>query len=82
MPYISADLCLLTRQNGGDRISDRISDTRHRSFKDLMSHYRDIKGTPKRMEHVAALTGVLKAFLGTDNFPNESELAGMYGRVS
>ncbi|XP_043237510.1 histone-lysine N-methyltransferase SMYD3-like isoform X1 [Amphibalanus amphitrite] len=86
-PRLPPDTALLLARlivklrNGGDRISDRITDTRHRSFKDLMSHYRDIKATPRRMEHVAALTVVLRSFLGPDNFPNDSELAGMYGRV-
>ncbi|XP_037081973.1 histone-lysine N-methyltransferase SMYD3-like [Pollicipes pollicipes] len=72
-------ICKLRR--GGDRLSERVTDTRHRSFKDLMSHYKDIKASAKRMEHVMSLNVVLKSFLGDEEFPNLSELTGMYGRV-
>ncbi|KAJ8680868.1 hypothetical protein QAD02_016655 [Eretmocerus hayati] len=52
-----------------------------RKFKDLMSHYSDIKNDPKRMEHFTCLHEVLKEYMGEEALPNAAELLGIYGRI-
>lgn len=47
----------------------------------LRLDYDDLKGDSKRMEHVAALSGVLSDFLGNEVLPNDVELVRLYGRV-
>ncbi|GJQ73890.1 putative MYND finger protein [Trypoxylus dichotomus] len=54
---------------------------RFRTFKDLMSHYGDLKTDERRLEHFTALCSVLKEFLSDAIMPNSVELLGMYGRM-
>ncbi|KAK2707118.1 histone-lysine N-methyltransferase SMYD3-like isoform X2 [Artemia franciscana] len=70
-------------KRNGEMEDSCISNTRSRRFKDLMSHYKDLKNNPDRMIHFVATYKMLKKFIGTDmSLPNESDLLGIYGRVS
>ncbi|XP_049821689.1 histone-lysine N-methyltransferase SMYD3 [Aethina tumida] len=68
-------------QKGGDQVREYYSETGYRMFKDLMSHYPNVKNDQRRMEHISALYGVLYEFLGNDRIPNSAELMGLYGRM-
>ncbi|PNF32480.1 Histone-lysine N-methyltransferase SMYD3 [Cryptotermes secundus] len=68
-------------QRGGDLEKGYYSETGFRKFKDLMSHYSDLKQDQKRMEHFTSLYGVLIDFIGESNLPNSAELMGIYGRM-
>ncbi|KDR23505.1 histone-lysine N-methyltransferase SMYD3 [Zootermopsis nevadensis] len=68
-------------QRGGDLEKGYYSETNFRRFKDLMSHYSDLKQDQKRMEHFTSLCGVLIDFVGESNLPNSAELMGIYGRM-
>ncbi|XP_053988242.1 histone-lysine N-methyltransferase SMYD3-like isoform X1 [Hylaeus volcanicus] len=57
------------------------SETNYRKFKDLMSHYSDIKKDEKRMDHFICLCGVLFDYLRDVPLPNSAELIGIYGRI-
>ncbi|XP_063234789.1 histone-lysine N-methyltransferase SMYD3 isoform X2 [Bacillus rossius redtenbacheri] len=68
-------------KRGGDMERKFYSKTQFRTFRDLMSHYSDIKQDEKKMEHFASLFAVLTEFLGEENVPNSAELLGIYGRM-
>ncbi|XP_034841219.1 histone-lysine N-methyltransferase SMYD3 [Maniola hyperantus] len=55
--------------------------TSFRRWKDLMSHYTDLKTDKKRMDHFTSLCGVLYEFLKDISMPNTVELMGLYGRM-
>ncbi|XP_028174963.1 histone-lysine N-methyltransferase SMYD3 [Ostrinia furnacalis] len=52
-----------------------------RMWKDLMSHYSDLKTDKKRMDHFTSLCMVLYEFLKDLSLPNTVELMGIYGRM-
>lgn len=52
-----------------------------RMWKDLMSHYSDLKTDKKRMDHFTSLIVVLNEFLKNTTVPNTVELMGLYGRM-
>ncbi|XP_026481492.1 histone-lysine N-methyltransferase SMYD3-like [Ctenocephalides felis] len=56
--------------------------TNYRRFKDLMSHYAEIKLDSKRMEHLESLQAVLEQLLVDIPVPNSAELLGLYGRLT
>ncbi|XP_025835508.1 histone-lysine N-methyltransferase SMYD3 [Agrilus planipennis] len=70
-------------EKGGNQIKSYLSESssRFRTFKDLMSHYPDVKNDSKRMEHFNSLCGVLNKFLGDSFIPNPAELLGIYGKM-
>ncbi|XP_054272967.1 histone-lysine N-methyltransferase SMYD3 [Macrosteles quadrilineatus] len=68
-------------KRGGGTQRGFYTKTNFRVFKDLMSHYSDIKEDKKRMEHFTSLYNVLVDFIGEDNVPNSAELLGIYGRL-
>ncbi|XP_039765676.1 histone-lysine N-methyltransferase SMYD3 isoform X2 [Pararge aegeria] len=55
--------------------------TSFRMWKDLMSHYTDLKTDKKRMDHFSSLCVVLFEFLKDISMPNTVELMGLYGRM-
>ncbi|KAM3966835.1 SET and MYND domain containing, class 3 [Aphomia sociella] len=55
--------------------------TSFRMWKDLMSHYPDLKADTKRMEHFTSLCVILHEFLKDLSLPNNVELMGLYGRM-
>uniref|UniRef100_A0A023F770 Putative histone-lysine n-methyltransferase smyd3-like isoform x1 n=1 Tax=Triatoma infestans TaxID=30076 RepID=A0A023F770_TRIIF len=83
LPSTARLLCrLITKlKRGGDQEKGKYDRNKFRFFKDLQSHYSDIKEDKKRMEHSISLYGVLKDFMDEKNLPNFSEFTGMYGRV-
>lgn len=74
---------LINRLNRGDGHTFRsfYSVNGFRMWKNLMSHYPDIKADKKRMEHFTSLCGVLYEFLKDISLPNTVELMGIYGRM-
>ncbi|XP_073984319.1 SET and MYND domain containing, class 3 isoform X2 [Rhodnius prolixus] len=75
-------LRLITKlKKGGEQEKGNYDKNKFRFFKDLQSHYSQIKEDNKRMEHAVSLYGVLKGFMEENNLPNFSEFTGIYGRV-
>ncbi|XP_066994320.2 histone-lysine N-methyltransferase SMYD3 [Anabrus simplex] len=72
---------ILKLQKGGDQERGYYTSTNFRKFKDLMSHYTDLKQDSKRIEHFTSLCAVIMDFLGESNLPNSAELMGIYGRM-
>ncbi|RZC32557.1 histone-lysine N-methyltransferase SMYD3 [Asbolus verrucosus] len=70
-----------TLQKGGDLVKSYYLENCFRMYKDLMSHYSNVKADQQRMEHFTSLCGVLFDYLGDDILPNSAELMGMYGRI-
>uniref|UniRef100_A0A1B6M851 MYND-type domain-containing protein n=2 Tax=Graphocephala atropunctata TaxID=36148 RepID=A0A1B6M851_9HEMI len=68
-------------KRGGAQVRGFYTKTNFRVFKDLMSHYSDIKQDSKRMEHFTSLYNVLLEYVGEQNVPNSAELLGIYGRL-
>ncbi|KAF9795392.1 hypothetical protein SFRURICE_004764 [Spodoptera frugiperda] len=75
---------IINRLYRGDGHSFRsfYSGTSFRMWKDLMSHYSDLKADTKRMDHFTTLCVVLYEFLKDISLPNTVELMGLYGRVN
>ncbi|XP_018566236.1 histone-lysine N-methyltransferase SMYD3 [Anoplophora glabripennis] len=66
---------------GGDSIKSYYTEKNFRTFKDLMSHYTEIKNDTGKMEHLSSLYGVLFKFFDGEMLPNSADLMGMYGRM-
>ncbi|KAF5299334.1 hypothetical protein FQA39_LY02507 [Lamprigera yunnana] len=87
MPKVLPDAArLLARlikklNKGGGDIKSYYAKNKYRKFKDLISHYPNVKEDPVRMEHFTSLCGVLSEFLGNEFMPNPIELMGIYGRM-
>ncbi|XP_020291945.1 histone-lysine N-methyltransferase SMYD3 isoform X2 [Pseudomyrmex gracilis] len=77
---LMARIIFKLNQGGADEVG-YYTETSFRKFKDLMSHYSDIKKDPKKLEHFTMLYGVLVQFLGESLMPNAAELMGIYGRI-
>ncbi|CAH1154974.1 unnamed protein product [Phaedon cochleariae] len=67
-------------EKGGDRVKSYYTEKDYRLFKNLMSHYPNLKNDQSRMEHFSSLYGVLYEFFD-EILPNSAELMGMYGRM-
>ncbi|XP_041973756.1 histone-lysine N-methyltransferase SMYD3 isoform X2 [Aricia agestis] len=74
---------IINRLKRGDGISYKAyySPTSFRMWKDLMSHYSDIKKDKKKMDHFTSLCVVLYEFLKDISLPNTVDLIGLYGRM-
>ncbi|XP_050506253.1 histone-lysine N-methyltransferase SMYD3 isoform X1 [Diabrotica virgifera virgifera] len=68
-------------EKGGHNTKSYYTDIRFRTFKDLMSHYPNLKNDSTRMEHFSSLYAVLYEFFRGESLPNSAELMGMYGRI-
>lgn len=73
---------ILKLNNGGDMEKGFYTETSFRKFRDLMSHYHELKNEQKRIDHLESLYHVLCDLLGDLVVPNKSELLSIYGRVS
>uniref|UniRef100_A0A1B0CCT8 MYND-type domain-containing protein n=2 Tax=Lutzomyia longipalpis TaxID=7200 RepID=A0A1B0CCT8_LUTLO len=71
---------ILKLQQGGDLEKGYYTKLCYRKFRDLMSHYHEIRNDPKRLEHLESLSMVLRDLLGEKLVPNFTELQGIYGR--
>ncbi|KAL1489651.1 hypothetical protein ABEB36_013595 [Hypothenemus hampei] len=69
-------------QNGGITYKSYYSKKDYRMWKDLMSHYSELKNDSRRMEHVTSLYAVLTDFMQDEQLPNFVEFTGLYGRMS
>ncbi|RZF37970.1 hypothetical protein LSTR_LSTR005470 [Laodelphax striatellus] len=76
-----AKLIIKLNSASGSMEKGYYSKSSYRMFKDLMSHYPDVKKDKVRMEHFATLCAVLNDFLGPDVLPNPVEMLGIYGRL-
>ncbi|XP_071442942.1 histone-lysine N-methyltransferase SMYD3 isoform X2 [Hetaerina americana] len=73
---------IMKLKGGGDQEKNQITSTWSRRFKDLMSHYSDIKIDKTRMEHFESLCHILIEFFGDEYIlPNTAEMLGIYGRL-
>ncbi|XP_049885754.1 histone-lysine N-methyltransferase SMYD3 isoform X1 [Pectinophora gossypiella] len=69
------------KRSDGNSYRAFYSATSFRMWKDLMSHYSDLKADKKRMDHFTSLCVVLYEFLKDISLPNTVELMGIYGRM-
>ncbi|KAI4503916.1 hypothetical protein M0802_001319 [Mischocyttarus mexicanus] len=77
---LMARIIIKLHQGGGEE-KGYYSETGYKKFKDLMSHYSDIKKDAKRLEHFTSICAVLLVFLSNIPVPNTAELLGIYGRI-
>nr|XP_027206797.1 uncharacterized protein LOC113800250 [Penaeus vannamei] len=66
---------------GGDRVVEKYGEKEGRRFKDLMSHYGDIKDSEDCAQDIDYVIGQLKDYIGGENIPNHSDFLGIYGRL-
>ncbi|XP_047538653.1 histone-lysine N-methyltransferase ASHR1 [Vanessa atalanta] len=69
------------KRSDGSTYKAFYSPTSFRMWKDLMSHYTDLKADKKRMDHFTSLCVVLFEFLKDISLPNTVDLMGLYGRM-
>ncbi|CAG7830755.1 unnamed protein product [Allacma fusca] len=77
-------LRVICRLQTGSDYYDVVPPKTHRRFKDLMSHYSDLKNDIVRMEQVIAVGKVVESILGFHKkitLPNESEIIALCGRI-
>ncbi|KAK9882851.1 hypothetical protein WA026_023547 [Henosepilachna vigintioctopunctata] len=70
-----------TLSKNGNQVKSYYTDTNFRMYKDLMSHFADLKNDTKRMEHFESLCGVLYEFMNGDILPNTVDLMEMFGKM-
>ncbi|KAI8125316.1 hypothetical protein FF38_09224 [Lucilia cuprina] len=84
VPDAARMLCklIIKLNNGGDLEKGYYTETCFRKFRDLMSHYQEIKNDPKRMEHLESLYAILCEMMQDSVIvPNQMELLTIYGRL-
>ncbi|XP_058803474.1 histone-lysine N-methyltransferase SMYD3 isoform X2 [Phymastichus coffea] len=77
---LMARLIVKLQKNGEDE-RDYYDKYLYRKFKDLMTHYTDIKNDPKRMEHFVSICQVLQEYMCDTTLPNSAELLAIFGRI-
>ncbi|XP_062140263.1 histone-lysine N-methyltransferase SMYD3 [Drosophila sulfurigaster albostrigata] len=90
VPDAARMLCrlILRLEHGGDLERGYYTEHGSRKFRDLMSHYAEIKNDANRLEHLDSLHAVLTEMM-CDNknsssssiVPNKTELMSIYGRL-
>ncbi|XP_050663854.1 N-lysine methyltransferase SMYD2-A isoform X1 [Leptidea sinapis] len=70
----------LSRGNGNS-FKSYYSNSSYRMWKDLMSHYTDLKKDRKRMDHFTSLCVILYEFMKDFSLPNTVDLMGLFGRM-
>ncbi|XP_054728813.1 histone-lysine N-methyltransferase SMYD3 [Anastrepha obliqua] len=84
VPDAARMLCKLSihLNNGGDLVRGYYTETCSRRFRELMSHYGEIKYDARRLEHLESLHAVLQDMMGDSTIvPNLAELTSIYGRL-
>ncbi|EDV45639.1 histone-lysine N-methyltransferase SMYD3 [Drosophila erecta] len=85
VPDAARMLCrlILRLEHGGDLIRGYYTEHGSRKFRDLMSHYAEIKNDPMRLEHLDSLHAVLTDMMADSpsTVPNKTELMSIYGRL-
>ncbi|XP_036143557.1 histone-lysine N-methyltransferase SMYD3 [Monomorium pharaonis] len=79
MIRLMARTIIKLNQGGADEIGHY--NKKNVKFKDLMSHYSDIKADMKRQLHFVSLYVMLFQFLDKTLVPDFEELMGIYGRI-
>ncbi|XP_012523348.1 histone-lysine N-methyltransferase SMYD3 [Monomorium pharaonis] len=74
-----ARIIIKLNQGGADEID--YYNEKKLKFKDLMSHYSDIKADTKRQLHFSLLYGMLFQFLDKTLVPDFEEVMGIWGRM-
>ncbi|XP_015431558.1 PREDICTED: histone-lysine N-methyltransferase SMYD3 [Dufourea novaeangliae] len=80
MARLMTRIIIKLKQGGGEEMG-YYSETSYRKFKDLMSHYSDIKKDKERMEHFMCLCGILNELFENEPMPSYVELTAIYGRI-
>ncbi|ALC49602.1 Bzd [Drosophila busckii] len=87
VPDAGRMLCrlILRLEHGGDLERGYYTEHGSRKFRDLMSHYAEIKNDAQRVEHLDSLHAVLTDMMIDSNsrstVPNKTELMSIYGRL-
>ncbi|XP_014092807.2 histone-lysine N-methyltransferase SMYD3 [Bactrocera oleae] len=84
VPDAARMLCklIIKLDKGGDLVRGYYTETCSRRFRDMMSHYAEIKNDERRLEHLESLYGVLQEMMGDSVIvPNLTELTSLYGRL-
>ncbi|XP_017470648.1 PREDICTED: histone-lysine N-methyltransferase SMYD3 isoform X1 [Rhagoletis zephyria] len=84
VPDAARMLCklIIHLDKGGDLVRGYYTETCSRRFRDMMSHYGEIKNDARRLEHLESLHGVLRDMMGENAIvPNLTELTSIYGRL-
>ncbi|KAH8305325.1 hypothetical protein KR044_005050, partial [Drosophila immigrans] len=89
VPDAARMLCrlILRLEHGGDLERGYYTEHGSRKFRDLMSHYAEIKNDAKRLEHLESLHAVLTEMMSDSSsnsssiVPNKTELMSIYGRL-
>uniref|UniRef100_A0A1A9WZC6 MYND-type domain-containing protein n=1 Tax=Glossina brevipalpis TaxID=37001 RepID=A0A1A9WZC6_9MUSC len=84
VPDAARMLCrlIIKLENGGDLVRSYYTTTCYRKFRDLMSHYHEIKHDSKRLEHLESLYAILSEMMQNDMIlPNQTELLSIHGRL-
>ncbi|XP_036339293.1 histone-lysine N-methyltransferase SMYD3 isoform X3 [Rhagoletis pomonella] len=84
VPDAARMLCklIIHLDKGGDLVRGYYTETCSRRFRDMMSHYGEIKNDARRLEHLESLHGVLRDMMGESAIvPNLTELTSIYGRI-
>lgn len=84
VPDAARMLCklIIKLDKGGDIVRGYYTETCSRRFRDMMSHYAEIKNDARRLEHLESLYGVLQEMMGDSVIvPNLTELTSIYGRL-
>ncbi|ERL87192.1 histone-lysine N-methyltransferase SMYD3 isoform X1 [Dendroctonus ponderosae] len=68
-------------QTGGAACKTCYTKGQYRMWKDLMSHYPELKKDARRMEHLSSLYAVLTEFFQEELGPNFVEMMELYGRM-
>ncbi|XP_050296379.1 histone-lysine N-methyltransferase SMYD3 [Anthonomus grandis grandis] len=68
-------------ENGGGSYKGYYGEKNYRMWRDLMSHYAELKDDKRRMEHMESLYEVLTEFFQGELLPNIVEFMGLYGRM-
>ncbi|XP_063883554.1 uncharacterized protein LOC135112725 [Scylla paramamosain] len=72
---------ILRLRNGGDKYVEKFTEREGRRFRDLMSHYKDIKKSEGELRDAEYLREELGKFIGERLLPNMTDFLGIYGRV-
>ncbi|CAG0887334.1 unnamed protein product, partial [Cyprideis torosa] len=80
---LMARILVKLQTGGGEQEEGIINKIRRRKFRDLMSHYDDIKQDLRRMEHFTSVCAVIEDFLPKEftKRTNPYELLTIYGKI-
>ncbi|XP_069951783.1 histone-lysine N-methyltransferase SMYD3-like isoform X2 [Cherax quadricarinatus] len=68
-------------RDGGEEIVEKIDEKRSRRFRDLESHYREVRESEEHRSYVESLLPDLRVLLSPDSLPQPRHLLTIYGKV-